>query len=642
MNWLTPLGFLGLIGLIILIIIYIIKPNYQQKFISSTFLWKLSLKYTKKKIPLNQLRNILIFICQVLIITSMAAILAQPFIAGEDTEEKTEQIVIIDASASMRTEIAGESRFERAVAQVRDLAEEVIANDGKITVIVAGAEAYFVVQRAGSEFATELRTMLDDLVNPKSFACTWGDADIEGAIELAEDITMVNPKSVISLYTGSSYIKTGKVNVVDVSDPAEWNAAILDVRAVLDENHYRIEVDVASYNKDANVRLNLDVNGVNILLETYNLAQEIYCTNNETTTAVFDVTYLEEDGLAGIYSYDTIHAYINEGDNFGSDDSFYLYGGRKQPITVQYYSTVPNNFYSGVLMNLRESTRGYWEFDITEIRDSKENVQYGQQKDYEIEGFDIYIFEHFMPPAMPTDGLVILANPDSVPAGAGFTLTQYYSSVLAPQSLEKQDDHPLIANMTVSDINVTRWADIPVYEDYDALMWCNGAPIVLSKNTDAEKVIIIGLNLNYSNFPVTKEFPIFFYNMLNYYFPETISDTVFEVDETIELNARGPVLELTGPSINEDITEFPKSLKVSTPGIYTLLQVPISGVDVVENFYVRIPVAQSNTEAVYDELTNPYFPPVEEAPDMDLVFYFALALVSILFIEWWLQSREYF
>ena len=53
MSWLTPIGFLGLIGLIILIIIYIIKPNYQQKFISSTFIWKLSLRYKKKKIPIT-------------------------------------------------------------------------------------------------------------------------------------------------------------------------------------------------------------------------------------------------------------------------------------------------------------------------------------------------------------------------------------------------------------------------------------------------------------------------------------------------------------------------------------------------------------------------------------------------------------
>ena len=62
MSLLVPLGLLGLLGIIALIIIYIIKPNYQNKFISSTFIWKLSLKYKKKRIPLNKLRNILLFI----------------------------------------------------------------------------------------------------------------------------------------------------------------------------------------------------------------------------------------------------------------------------------------------------------------------------------------------------------------------------------------------------------------------------------------------------------------------------------------------------------------------------------------------------------------------------------------------------
>ena len=62
MTWLVPLGFLGLLGIIALIVIYIIKPNYQNKFISSTYVWKLSLKYKKKKLPINTLRNILLFI----------------------------------------------------------------------------------------------------------------------------------------------------------------------------------------------------------------------------------------------------------------------------------------------------------------------------------------------------------------------------------------------------------------------------------------------------------------------------------------------------------------------------------------------------------------------------------------------------
>ena len=48
MSLLTPIGLLGFIGLVILFIIYIIKPNYQNKIISSTYVWTLSLKYRKK------------------------------------------------------------------------------------------------------------------------------------------------------------------------------------------------------------------------------------------------------------------------------------------------------------------------------------------------------------------------------------------------------------------------------------------------------------------------------------------------------------------------------------------------------------------------------------------------------------------
>ena len=55
-KFLIPLGLLGLLGIVALILIYIIKPNFQQKLLSSTFLWRLSLKFKKKKM-MNQLMN---------------------------------------------------------------------------------------------------------------------------------------------------------------------------------------------------------------------------------------------------------------------------------------------------------------------------------------------------------------------------------------------------------------------------------------------------------------------------------------------------------------------------------------------------------------------------------------------------------
>ena len=105
MSFLTPLGFLAFLGVIALIIIYIIKPNFQNKIISSTFIWKMSLKYKKKRIPISKLRNILLFICQVLILSAAAFVVTQPFINTSDSKANTDEIMIIDASASMHSAV---------------------------------------------------------------------------------------------------------------------------------------------------------------------------------------------------------------------------------------------------------------------------------------------------------------------------------------------------------------------------------------------------------------------------------------------------------------------------------------------------------------------------------------------------------
>ena len=101
MKLLTPLGLLGLIGVVALIIIYLIRPNYQQKYISSTYIWKLSLKYKKKRVPISKLRNILIIICQILALVTCALILAQPNEVLKAQADYVEVIAIIDSSASI-------------------------------------------------------------------------------------------------------------------------------------------------------------------------------------------------------------------------------------------------------------------------------------------------------------------------------------------------------------------------------------------------------------------------------------------------------------------------------------------------------------------------------------------------------------
>ena len=160
MSFLTPLGLLGLLGIIILIIIYIIKPNYQQKIISSTFFWKLILKFRKKKLPTSRLRDIILIICQILIVTACSLILAHPVKILKIVSDKPEVIAIVDASASMKTTTNGVTRYQRAVSATRDLANSVLDSDGRISVIVADAEPSFLLQSCGADLRETVKTYI--------------------------------------------------------------------------------------------------------------------------------------------------------------------------------------------------------------------------------------------------------------------------------------------------------------------------------------------------------------------------------------------------------------------------------------------------------------------------------------------------
>ena len=262
MSWLTPIGFLGLISLIILIIIYLIKPNYQNKIISSTFIWKLSLKYKKKKIPISKLRNILLFLCQILALTVASLILAQPFIDNSKVNDN-EKVLIIDASGSMMASVGGQTRFERAVDAVREEVDKALEKEnGKVSVILASDTSSYVVQQANVR--GDIMAALDALVDPSSgLVCTYGKSDIEGAIKLAEEVTAITPDVEVMLYTDMEYVDPGKVKVVSMRDISDWNAAILDVRAIIEENRFRFEIDVACYGKNADIPVYVTIAGAN-------------------------------------------------------------------------------------------------------------------------------------------------------------------------------------------------------------------------------------------------------------------------------------------------------------------------------------------------------------------------------------------
>ena len=648
MSLLTPLGFLGLIGIIILIIIYIIKPNYQQKIISSTYIWKLSLKYKKKRIPINKLRNILIFICQVLIITACSFILAQPIIKAIEDKSYRDQVVIIDASASMLAEVGGETRFERAVERVRELAKETVENDAEITIIIARETASFLIQGADISKQQEIEQLLDELVDGNEMQCTYGSSDIEGAIELAEEITSEKERVDVLLYTGLGFYNKGKVQVKYVGLDDEWNASIVDARAVMVENYYRFEIDIACYgDENRAVTFDLIVNNPNEEEDQISETRTVQCIANELQTIVFEhknSESLEEvDNPIDVWAFESVEiSLVGIKDSFEYDDKFYLFGGQKQKLKVQYTSSAPNNFFSGVLNTLTK-LQNKWEFEVDDVPLVVDKGVIMNNKKPALEGYDFYIFEHTMPEMVPMDGIVLIVNPDVELPGADFSVGSPVGSS-QPVSLAEEEEHPLMQYIDPSQIQITRY--VPTNADgYTSLMSCNGDPVVQVKDLDDTKIVLFSFSLNYSNLPVIIEFPIFFNNMFEYFIPETINKSAFEISEMVTINARAPEISLVNPENKATVyrkEQLPAEVKVVEPGVYTLSQTLLSGLEVEESFYVRIPKKEFNIFRMEDNLKNPYFIEYDNRKDIDLMTYFAAALVAILFVEWLLQLREHF
>ena len=631
MSWLAPLGFLGLLGLVALIIIYIIKPNFQNKIISSTYVWKKSLKFKKKKIPISNLRNFLLFLCQVLIITAASLILAQPFLVDKEKDNGADSVIIIDASASMLAQTAGFSRFDRTVDQVSAYVDELFEKEKHVSIIVAAEKSYFLVQQADAESVVDVKNALNSLLDISAPPYTLGTPDIDGAMKLAEEITAYTANCEVVLYTDTNYIDVGNVKVVDVSDPVDLNVAILDVRATLVENQYVFEIDVASYGGDNDININVDFYGVNYEESNLNYQVVARCSNDEITTLVFSIDEEEADEVVNIYEYNYVHVYHAEADSLSHDNNFYLYGGKKPVFKIQYYSALPNNYFASALMVLRSELGDYWDIEITEVKFDEVP---------ESEGYDMYIFEHQMPSTIPTDGIVILSNPDKLPSSTGIQLGNSYKSAGGELALEAGDEHPIMHNINPENITVTRFTEVANSDEYIPLMYCESYPVVMVKDDPESKVVVMTFSMNYSNLAVKAEFPLLMYNIMNHFAPQTLDGFVFDVNETVVLNSRSDTLSIVGPNVSTEAEEFPLSMKLINTGIYTATQELLSGDSLIENFYVKLPASESNINLTVDTLTNPYFYQENDVSDIDLLLYFAIALVALLFIEWWLKSRE--
>ena len=664
MTFLVPLGLIGLLGIVALIIIYIIKPNYQQKVISSTFVWKLSLKYKKKKIPISKLRNIIIIILQILTLTALAFILAKPALVLKEQTEVTEVIAILDASVSMRTETDEVTRFERAVREIQNLADDTMAKSGMVSVILADDSPSYWSYRKTSETKAELRSSLEELLHDDT-ACTYGNSDVNEAIAICDEIIRDNPNTKIYLYTDKKYdYPPSGVNVVDVSDGDEWNAAIINAYAEMQDNSYVFTVELGVFGQDCEIELEVDVFGANPTATEplgstlqYKPKYPIECFDDKIVTVVFrfDDGSITDDMETDIfriipldygertYSFEEATIQLKVEDNFRFDNNFSIFGGKKEKVKALYASPMRNSFVSAMLDIYTHKTDDDLDVEYNAPKMPDANNRNAYLEALETSGYDLYIYEHIMPKKLPTDGVVVLINPDAAPQGADFNISGVHTApgLSSLPLVAETENHPLMNKMNANSITVSRYVKVNnVGGGYDILATCDGSPVIFARKDENLQTLVIAFSEHYSNISIRLDFSMLFINLFNYYFPDVTSADCIEVYDGIEVNARSNDVYVTGYEFDKHLTEFPAKVTFDAPGAYTVSQTTFFDKEMRNNVFVRIPAGESNVTGRGDTFDAPYFVIDENDYYKDLLLFIEIALVALLFAEWAMHLYE--
>jgi len=649
MSWLLALGFLGLLSLIPLIIIYIIKPNYQKKYLSSTYVWKLALKYRRRRLPINKFRNILIFLCQVLILCIGTFILIQPIAAASFAPDTAHQIIIIESSAGMRARCSEENitRFERAVYAARAEAGMTIANGGVVHIIIAGAEAK-ALEGGVITNATQLNEALDYLIRPTAIEnLPFARADADGAIELAENLLAHSAGGTIVFFTSVDYLLHEGVDIRNVSNN-EWNVAILDVVPIIYENLYTFRVELASFGRNAPVPLTVTVYGAN-MIAIPDQARFSFTETISLIDGIVEVVYFSAFGANAdirIFSYTHVQISVDADDDFPYDNVFFLTEGTTETITLLYITPFPNPFMTAVLGAFQTMVRSRWNLVIAQ-------TSLGSNPNAALPSADIYIFEHQMPAILPDDGLVMLFNPGA----SGTTLhpnlivhpngldIEFGQTVQTPASdmimlQSAQVHHAVLNHLQLENIGITMYTQMSPSEDFNTIAYTQiGHPIISIKNEIDRKIVVIPFNIHRSTLAMNFiDFNLLFSNLFDYFVPSTFLTNVFNVGEQISLNARGPELSVLGAGFNDVLDSFPATITASTWGLHTTSQRMLGrSTDSVNLFFVRVAREESDFSRVEASIFNPTIRTATVPFNRDLIIFFAIALLVLIILERLLQ-----
>ena len=613
MRFLNPSGLWLLLGVPILILIYLIKSRHEDRPVSSTYIWKLSSRFMKKRLPLQKVRKVLLFLLQLFMIVTAALMVARP---AAFNGEICEYVAILDLSAGMETaDEEGITRLNRAVEQISELAKETESGH-KITVILASDKASYLVQSA---------TTADDVTFAlESVETSLGGCNLDLALELAASVCERSNRAEVFFYTDQNYSDTPGINVVNVS-AQEWNVAVTGLSLTDTDQESLLTASLTSYHRETTVTVGLKIDG------KIEKATIVTCPIDTPTEVVFATEPLGSNYTAEVF--------IEETDGLSWDNSYCLCSESTRKCNVLLFSQTP--FYLNSALNALGNCQ------VTVIS-SPEEMPAGN--------YDLYLYDGIYPATYPTDGAIIQFGAGKLPEGLG---AKESVSIESPLEIVTQQSEPassdaqsntenLLTDINLNDTVVSHYTPLTGDSRWESILECDGASVCMAAKTVSGKPhTVLSFDLHDSNLALQQDFVVLMRNLVNYSVPPFIEKTDFSIGEYITLNSL--------PAAENLYVKYPdgKIETISTMsnvggitakdlGVHTaFMTIGVGGESA--DFFVHIPESEmlpAEESIIEWDMPSGNLNTAPEEAFTELWFWLAAVLLLIILLEWGVYYYE--
>ncbi len=604
MKFLNPAALWLLLGVPLLIIIYLIKTRHEDRAVSSTYIWHLSDKFAKKKMPIQKIRRNLLFILHLLIIVAAALLAARPYIYNGEIRS---YVVILDTSASMGIENeSGESRFERAIEEIYRLGDG-LENGHMLSLIVASDSPSCVLRNTKSQ--SELRRALDKL------SCGLGECDLGKALLVAEEICSENSSSEVVLYTDREFESAENITVVSMNE-GEWNASAISLSYEKQGISFVFNGTVISSGKSSSLTVGLKVDDSVIGVH------KVECP----VGAQVPVSFTVDD----ISNFDYATLYFEADDGLADDNSYSVCRPSNYTRNVLLASASP--------LYLRSALEALGNCKVTTV---------SALGNAELSGYNIYIFDGVYPEAYPTDGSVIIFGCEKLPSGLSAG-DEYIAQ--AQVSVNTSDSTGICENITFSDVVVSKYTALRGNSTWQTVLACGDIPIAMTKRISRVNFTVFSFDLHDSNLPMETDYVVMMRNLIEYSAADIVEKNDYSIGESVDVYVlpRADLIYLKNPdeSVTTLSTDSAKNLIIPDKvGIYTVVETIGEGGEYAD-FYVHIPTEELDQQmgkAISISLAEDIDDSAEDGENeaiYEIWFWLALLLLLLTLAEWGVYSYE--